>query len=471
MKSAEKLKDNKKVGEMMKNKGYSLAELLISIAIFSFVMVGIITIMSNTMQAYNISSTDAELQEEAQIVGNQLEEYLCEATDFHSNIVYNSEPGHTDEVVSTIYTFDSKGKNDISLTYFNTTRELKLNGVILADNVNSFDINGYDEGSDNKVVIDLNVGDEYAYDFSRAVYLRNTPENNSVNSIQAAISDIGVTPDPNPTADVVEYSVRRFDELNITSQFGITSLGTDGGVFDNGSASSAYFTITSPSDLGSSCLILKPTEQVNKNMGLTGPQIWGNTHTITLIGYKSNSSKVTVKLNVDKVEIVEGLCQLSKEKPNNRGVHNFAMVKGINVYNALKNNCTETCKLTVVKNKDASAVAQSTSKTFTFATYTKYGVDALYDSDDKKQQMDFNLSSSEISGRILMFAVPDPHTGGIVYCNGNEGANTCSGIYNKTNYYLKMEYNITYSNSTGGTIATYSDTAYQLIDVMGTGLD
>ena len=465
----------------MKNKGYTLAELLVSIAIFSVVMIGIITIMSNTMHAYNISSTDAELQEEAQIVGNQLEEYLSDAENFHSSIIYNTDPEHLGEVLSASYTFESNGEN-IDLTYYNTTGELKVNNVIIADNVNSFDLSGYDESFDNKVVIDFSIGDDYKYDFSRAVYLRNSPENIDINSIKASISEMGLDTDPdNTNSDIIEYSVRRFEDVNLTSQFGITKLngpdGTVGGVFDNGTASAEYFTISSPTDLGSSCLILNTTSDVNANMGLTGPEIWGDTHTITLIGYKSNNQKVTLKLNVDKVEIAEGLCQLSKEKPNNRGVHNFATVKGINAYYALKQKtatdpyCTETCKLTVVKGKGPTAVAQTGSNTFTFSTYTKNGVDTLYDKDDKKQQFNFNLSTSEIGGRVLLFAVPDPYTGNIVYCNGNEGANTCSGIYNKKNFYLKMEYTITYKNATGGTIATYTTTAYQLIDVLGTGLD
>ena len=63
---------------MRNNKGYSLVELLISIAIFSLVMGGIISIMNTTSVFYRGGQQEVRLQEEAQIAINQIEELLID---------------------------------------------------------------------------------------------------------------------------------------------------------------------------------------------------------------------------------------------------------------------------------------------------------------------------------------------------------------------------------------------------------
>ena len=67
------------------NKGYTLVELLLSIAVFSIVMVAILTIMSNTLGAYSKANLDVAVQEDAQLVANQLEEIITDAQSIAGN--------------------------------------------------------------------------------------------------------------------------------------------------------------------------------------------------------------------------------------------------------------------------------------------------------------------------------------------------------------------------------------------------
>ena len=63
---------------MKTNKGYSLAELLVSIAIFSVVMVSIITVMRNVSVTYRNENAEVNLQENSQMLLAQMEELLVD---------------------------------------------------------------------------------------------------------------------------------------------------------------------------------------------------------------------------------------------------------------------------------------------------------------------------------------------------------------------------------------------------------
>lgn len=65
---------------MKNNKGFSLIELIVSIAIMSIVMVIATTMMTNASKFFERQTAEVELQNEAQIVTNYLSEALMEAT-------------------------------------------------------------------------------------------------------------------------------------------------------------------------------------------------------------------------------------------------------------------------------------------------------------------------------------------------------------------------------------------------------
>ena len=63
------------------NKGYTLFELMVSVAIFALIMVGIISLMRTSSIFYMGGQSEVRLQEEAQIALNQIEDLLIDTND------------------------------------------------------------------------------------------------------------------------------------------------------------------------------------------------------------------------------------------------------------------------------------------------------------------------------------------------------------------------------------------------------
>ena len=63
------------------NQGYTLVELIVTIAILALVGIGIGTIVSQALKNYRISSAQVNLQQESQLVGNQLMSLVIDAND------------------------------------------------------------------------------------------------------------------------------------------------------------------------------------------------------------------------------------------------------------------------------------------------------------------------------------------------------------------------------------------------------
>ena len=130
---------------MKNNKGYTLVELLMAIATFSIVMVVVFGIMNNASKSYSKANLDIAVQEDAQLVANQLEELLCDATsiglDAESNYVVNSLDDSGNKVEYVIKYNDNKIiLND------------KKKDYVLADDVVDFSLNGW--GSSGKSMYD-----------------------------------------------------------------------------------------------------------------------------------------------------------------------------------------------------------------------------------------------------------------------------------------------------------------------------
>lgn len=63
------------------NQGYTLVELIVTVAILALVGIGIGTIVSQALKNYRISNAQVNLQQESQLVGNQLMNLVFDASD------------------------------------------------------------------------------------------------------------------------------------------------------------------------------------------------------------------------------------------------------------------------------------------------------------------------------------------------------------------------------------------------------
>lgn len=205
----------------IKNKGYTLVELLLSIAVFSIVMVGVASIMSSTLKAYSNANIDIAVQEDCQMAANQLEELLCDAK---SITPYDASVGWQFQ--------ENDGTNNI-ISYDGSKVQLTKGGstYTIADHVSSFDLDNWNASSNvtgaaekayNQIVINMTMdNNDTTYSLKRDVYFRNDVENSSFHGINNLMSEAGSS-GGSSSDDAKTLIVKRYQKYNLTADYQIT---------------------------------------------------------------------------------------------------------------------------------------------------------------------------------------------------------------------------------------------------------
>ncbi len=403
---------------MKSNKGYTLVELLMAVATFSIVMVVIFGVMNNTAKSYTKANLDIAVQEDAQLVANQLEELLCDASSINmdgSNYVVNSLDDSGNKVKYTIKYSDNK-------ILLNDTKK----DYVLADDVVDFALEGfgtsgkplYDgSGSDNKTSIHIELkNQDSSYELDRTVYFRNNVEDNSFKSIDklATIKDVKKDDDDDK---IPELDVKRYEEYNLTSLFSITDdchvymVGGDGKP-DTGSedTAKAYFKIKEEKDVlikDVKSYYLSCSDGMNAEFSENGTL---GTKKVMVVG---NSGKIKVLLGVKKVQINQDVLiqghGTDGKTVNSEGFASPVVIDGININEASKK---KTIKYTVEIKGDETA----TFKEDTMSTVTTGIVNADNQAKDRQTGTQCKLGVS-----------PDPFNGGVFVLFNNFGMQYFSG--------------------------------------------
>lgn len=230
------------------NKGYSLVELLLTIVIFGVVMIGVAMIMRTSSVSYVNGTQEVAVQSEVQILANQVEEMLVDAT---GNLY--ADRFEEDGVAEDYYWKIDAGNEchcfrlDISeneLLYqsreLNTGVNANLSSwTLMAEYVTDFDITGWEKRADdvvpsancdNKVTIKIEMdNDGYVYELSRDVFFRNAIEDNTVYQIPDAGAGSGGS-----GVAIKEYVLDRYAVLDLKKEFDIVSItSVTKGVTDN----------------------------------------------------------------------------------------------------------------------------------------------------------------------------------------------------------------------------------------------
>lgn len=213
----------------MKNnfKGYTLVELLLSLAVFSIVMIIIGGVVSSTSTMYRNESFEVTMQEDASLVIAQLDELLMDATSFEK-----LASGYKLTNSGQKYIIYSSGKN----LYIHHGDDLSTGETeVLSDCIwidpagtaKSFEISGFTTTTtspdcDNAVLVSLDFDKEgYTYHAEKQVYLRNNLENANANVIT---STIGSSSSTGGTSSTPECDVKRYAVVDLD-----TLYGTNGG--------------------------------------------------------------------------------------------------------------------------------------------------------------------------------------------------------------------------------------------------
>ena len=168
---------------MKNNKGYTLVELLISLALLSIIMLEIFGVMQNSSKLFSNGTYEVELQTEAQQVIQQLNELMIDCNNTVS-ANFNSLTNSDDIIISfneAKYTI-VLSKDNPSVSYGNlyyTKEDLTGGGdstpgpILMAEYVNSISLNCLDY-KNNFVTLSVSMNNgKYSYVANQAIYFRN----------------------------------------------------------------------------------------------------------------------------------------------------------------------------------------------------------------------------------------------------------------------------------------------------------
>lgn len=340
----------------MNNKGYTLVELMLTLFIFGIVMVGIGMIMRTTSVSYKGGNAEVTMQTEAQIIANQVEELLVDATAVSGKITLDANRYY--------YSVESNGAAHYIM--FNGTDNRMYyqqdaivdkpeNWMLMAEYVSSFSINGLttDKDSadcDNMVTVKIDMDKSgYNYTSVKEVYFRNDIENKSVQLIGGAApapeeSDDGFT----GTIVVDRYQIIDLEkEYNIKT--GTVTFSSNFGTYyrfldatyntDNKYANKLYVTSgtdkietsVDDSDNPKATAFLSSNISLNDDFGKTIADdgtywIAGKTHDDKDVKYKLSTPAVSYK--IDKSGGSGAL--LLSQNDNDDGRDGWVEVEGIN---------------------------------------------------------------------------------------------------------------------------------------------
>ena len=446
----------------LKNKGYTLVELILSIAIFAIVMVGVTSIMSSTLKSYSNANIDIAVQEDCQMAANQLEEFLCDAKSISS---FDGDPANG-------WTFVDQAGVTQTISYEDDKVTLTRGGVqyTIADHVSSFSIDNWKTSSNvtattekayNQAVINMSMDNNgQSYTLRRNVYFRNDVEENSFHGISYLMGATGGG-GGGGTGDI-DLIVKRYETINLSADYRIRynaklykkngaawDLVTDPNPDPVVDVDNSFFKLSKSTDSpvsGTSVYYLTTGASVNSDLDLSVPA------TYKIEGSRDGSDSVTIYLTVEPVDILATDVVVQHHENNTVNAEGFTSpinVKGIDINEALKSgDFSYTFKYSLLRNGSYIGNNEWTS------TLT---VDSSKASTDGKisagtyQPGQYNGSF----GRVEFGLAPDPFLGGFSVTGANtEMGTACSTLIGDTN--LSLKFNIVMNIVTGS--KTFNET-------------
>lgn len=383
---------------MKRNKGYTLIELLISLAAFSVIMLCIILMMRTSLTTYRNGLFETQKQTEAQIVANQIGDFIIDAKSY--------SPG-------TAYAFVNDKGAPMTITYDAASKTLSYNGDPVSDCVTSFSIEGLESTAgltdaeiktvtyDNAAKVHIQIeSNGRTYDAYRDVAFRNNIENPySYDISKADVSSMGGT----DTEYDAEINLRRYEKLDLTKDYGVKE------VLEASSGFSSNYRVDDPSG--------------NKKDG-HGYVAYCNSVTNSVQWTPiSKTSKATLKVklldNSEKTFLfyTEAVAPDVPDKlvfedyyamTTNEGYHTDLPFKGIDVNSMLKQGGKITYEIAFVSN--GTELAKSGTQTMSANNSNENGKGEV--------RLDFNYKGQDM--RLYFGLLPNAFTKGFVVSTSNE---------------------------------------------------
>ncbi len=359
------------------NKGYSLFELLIAMAIFSIVMLAIIMMMRTTVASYKDGLFETSMQQEAQIVANQVSDLLVDATYYSAT---NSNVAGAKQ-----YTFYGVGNQPFMLSqagnilyYYEGTDSAKAvdpdqGAQVLSDQLDpadGFSIEGLSRRAsesdkttnfDNQVTVKINILSEdqsnpaknRSYSAIKDTYFRNDVENrygmddlttpytiegtlSPFDANGGSISGGGPAPD-----DVDDYPVLRYQAFDISKEYDIVYEGQlvdHTGTFTYEELANTWITHPISGKTPQRYVIKVNATYCSPTTSAFGHDTTKGDTGVYFSGLNSKGEAVTVRLYLDAVDFDNGsgiFEEYNEADVNQNGYPNHVKVYGLNLNNAL----------------------------------------------------------------------------------------------------------------------------------------
>lgn len=158
-------------------KGYSLVELLVAMAIFAIVLTQIFAMMSHSARLYKNGTFEVDLQTEAQQFVQQMEELLI---DVNVSVNETGTPGsnYTIQIINTDQTYTVEFVKDPTAEFgvvrMSASGNIAAADMPMAEYVQSVSLDMAEYTSADKVVLCVSMNNgQYSYETCKDIYLRN----------------------------------------------------------------------------------------------------------------------------------------------------------------------------------------------------------------------------------------------------------------------------------------------------------
>jgi len=324
---------------MKTNKGYSLAELLVSLAIFSIVMLSIVTIMRNASISYRNENAEVQLQENSQLLLSQMEELLVDCKSVTPsgvktwNIVDSHDVTHTIKLEGNTvqYKYGSSGFEELA----SNVSDIKINGLQSA--------NGDDRCT---VVVEMvntidgnSGGKEYTYSTSKDIVFRNASVEKSPNHDDSFLNGGGGGPITPPSPNTVNVEMGRYELLNLISDYDID---TSKAITISGDTTAYNF--VDPSGLDSNNYMASITRMNSGTSGYlttstTCNSATSSSYSCVVTGTTNANKSITLNITTPAVKLVKGTGLVyapigAINNGSDKNYYSFIEIDGLNVRDA-----------------------------------------------------------------------------------------------------------------------------------------
>ena len=449
------------------NKGYTLVELLVSLAIFSIIIVGIILFMRNASVAYKNENIEVNVQKEAQIFLSQVEDLVIDSTASISTTTDGA--GNPKYVITNPDGVSSitfiPGADGLGKVYYNDS-------YLMAEKVENFVIDkttANDNSCTIKAVLAYNdaSSNKRSYTANKEVYFRNTAiENNADHVLDLSVS----APGGGTTTSANSRVIDRFEIVNVKDEFGIVTVtDIDNNYYKCLKVDSTHFNSTTDSVIkpeynsGNTFLVTTSTG-VNDNPAT-------NVASSTLKGTDASGNTVEVTLSTPAVSMSHGtgVIEYPIGSVNTSAGSGFFVsyvplagfdVNDYNKYWKPSSSSYSDIKYDITITKDSSTVKSATGKTVTQYLAATYS-DTPFNNNKIRWDNLSNNGCNMNQGDAMILCADDYNNDNLVIVYNNEGsalynpyylAGDCSNIFDNGKVKVKLKVYLVKSNGT----TTYS---------------